>query len=389
MAGEDEQCCKAMFWVYLLICIALVVFAGNVSGLTIGLMSISLVDLEVLIKAGQPQDRRNAAKILPVVKNQHLLLCTLIIVRPIFLDAIVPAWVAILISITLILAFGGVFSHYGLKIGAKMVFLVRVLLLVFFPISYPISKAGKGGELTLDETTIITGALDLTQKTAENAMTHISETFSLDINSKLDMYVSPKFRYLAVPFVLVFILLIMPLLRHTMSLIVTKGHSRVPIYSVCPENVIGLILVKNLITYRAEDEIPIRYVTIRKIPRVSGYMPLYDILNEFQKGHSHMAVVVKHKGDVSQPVLGELLNIDIDKSSVHPGATTVQSPLSKRNVEQHGDMHPHFKKWERGVHDNVLDIDPDSLPSYPPDEEVIGIITMEDVMEALLQYHQN
>lgn len=77
--------------------------------------------------------------------------------------------------------------------------------------------------------------------------------------------------------------------------------------------------------------------------------------------------------------------MDIDKSSVHPGATTVQSPLSKRNVEQHGDMHPHFKKWERGVHDNVLDIDLDSLPSYPPDEEVIGIITMEDVMKELLQ----
>lgn len=39
------------------------------------------------------------------------------------------------------------------------------------------------------ETTIIGGALDLTLKTAKDAMTPISETFSLDINSKLDMYV--------------------------------------------------------------------------------------------------------------------------------------------------------------------------------------------------------
>lgn len=92
------------------------------------------------------------AKILPVMKNQHLLLCTLIIVnalaaedlhaiclysscnlvlfwclvfcvlmtgfwnlqvRPIFLDAIVPAWAAILISITLILAFGEVSILWG------------------------------------------------------------------------------------------------------------------------------------------------------------------------------------------------------------------------------------------------------------------------------------
>lgn len=31
-------------------------------------------------------------------------------------------------------------------------------------------------------------------------------------------------------------------------------------------------------------------------------MPLYDILNEFQKGHSHMAVVVKHKNDGGETV---------------------------------------------------------------------------------------
>jgi len=129
------------------------------------------------------------------------------------------------------------------------------------------NEAGKGGELTHDETTIITGALELTQKIAKDAMTPISETFSLDINAKLDL--------------------------HTMGMIMTRGHSRVPIYSGSPSNIIGLILVKNLITCRTEDEVPIRNVTIRKIPRVADDLPLYDILNEFQKGHSHMAVVVK------------------------------------------------------------------------------------------------
>jgi metal transporter CNNM len=33
---------------------------------------------------------------------------------------------------------------------------------------------------------------------------------------------------------------------------------------------------------------------ITNIDRVPEMMPLYDILNEFQKGHSHMAVVVRH-----------------------------------------------------------------------------------------------
>lgn len=63
----------------------------------------------------------------------------------------------------------------------------------FLKISDIGSQAGKGGELTHDETTIITGALDLTQKTAKDAMTPISDTFSLDINAKLDMYVLYKF----------------------------------------------------------------------------------------------------------------------------------------------------------------------------------------------------
>jgi metal transporter CNNM len=272
-------------------------------------MSLGLVDLEVLIKSGRPEDKKHAEKILPVVKNQHLLLCTLLIgnslameALPVFLDSLVAAWGAVLISVTLILMFGeilpqAVCSRYGLAVGAAMAPFVHVLLLVFFPVAYPISKlldrllgkghmvllrraelktlvdmhgneAGKGGELTHDETTIIAGALEMTQKTARDAMTPISSTFSVDVNAKLDM--------------------------QTMNLIMTKGHSRVPVYSGNPTNIIGLILVKSLLTIRPEDDTDIRNVTIRKIPRVPEHMPLYDILNEFQKGHSHMAVVVKY-----------------------------------------------------------------------------------------------
>ncbi|XP_019055959.1 PREDICTED: DUF21 domain-containing protein At2g14520 [Nelumbo nucifera] len=319
MAANDERCCRPMFWVYLIICGALVAFAGLMSGLTLGLMSLSRLNLEVLVKAGQPQDRKNAGKILPVVKNQHLLLCTLLICNalamealPVFLDALIPAWGAILVSVTLVLSFGeiipqAVCSRYGLRVGAKMVMLVRLLLLVFFPISYPISKIldfllgkesstllrraelktfvhmhgneeGRGGELTRDETTIISGALDLTQKTAKDPMTPISETFSLDITAKLD--------------------------KHTMGLITSKGHSRVPIYSGSPSNIIGLILVKNLINCLPEDETPIRNLTIRKNPRVYDYLPLYAILNEFQKGHSHMAVVLKDHRKDTKAIVG-------------------------------------------------------------------------------------
>ncbi|XP_078446163.1 CBS domain protein with a domain protein (DUF21) isoform X2 [Wolffia australiana] len=344
---------------------------------------------------GRPAPSSRQPKILPVVKNQHLLLCTLLIgnavameALPIFLDALVPAWAAILISVTLILAFGeiipqAVCSRYGLRVGAKMSGVVRILLLVFFPIAYPISKildwvlgkghfallrraelkilvgmhgneAGKGGELTHDETTIIAGALDMTQKTAKDAMTPISKIFSLDINSRLDM--------------------------STMSLIMMKGHSRLPIYSGEPTNIIGLILVKNLITCRPEDEVPVRDVTIRKIPRVADDLPLYDILNEFQKGHSHMAVVVKKTREVSTSV--DRTNRTRSDQKRTDGEALCSPKVI--NVDQVGDNQSQLKKLERPRQQNIL-ADLDSLPSYSPDEEVVGIITMEDVMEELLQ----
>ncbi|MCO5610305.1 hypothetical protein L7F22_064541 [Adiantum nelumboides] len=429
-----EHCCGPTFWLYILIIVALVLFAGLMSGLTLGLMSLGLVDLEVLTKSGTPRDRKYAAKILPVVRNQHLLLCTLLLgnalameALPIFLDALVAAWGAILISVTLILLFGeilpqSVCSRYGLAVGAAMTPVVRLLVFVFFPVTYPISKlldfllgkghvalfrraelktlvdmhgneAGKGGELTHDETTIIAGALELHQKTAKDAMTPIASTFSIDVNAKLDM--------------------------NTMTLIMTKGHSRVPVYSGTPTNIIGLILVKNLLTTRPEEELRVRqHATIRKIPRVEESMPLYDILNEFQKGHSHMAAVVRKMNRfkemnglrewrvgssrqnraATQTVQGQSAALALDIVETEDLANSGKMVVLKRNPlagaavsllrkdsEGAESCAQKNKKWERTGQGDLLEIGEESLPSFPHDEEVIGIITMEDVIEELLQ----
>lgn len=69
-----------------------------------------------------------------------------------------------------------------------------IIFLCLLSISFSFSpvltglQAGKGGELTRDETTIIAGALELAEKTARDAMTPISETFAIDVNDKLDRY---------------------------------------------------------------------------------------------------------------------------------------------------------------------------------------------------------
>lgn len=410
----EYTCCETQFFIHILIIVGLVLFAGMMSGLTLGLMSLSLVDLEVLAKSGTPQDRKHAEKILPVVKNQHLLLCTLLICNaaamealPIFLDSLITAVGAILISVTLILLFGeiipqAVCSRYGLAIGAAVAPFVRVLVWICSPVAYPISKlldlllghghkalfrraelktlvnlhgneAGKGGELTHDETTIISGALELTEKTASDAMTPISDIFSIDVNGKLD--------------------------RFLMNLILEKGHSRIPVYYEQPTNIIGVILVKNLLTIPPEDEIPVKSVTIRRIPRVPETMPLYDILNEFQKGHSHMAVVVRESNKVGeQPannsprentVKDVCVDIDGQKPPLEKTLKTKRSLQKLKSFPNNGSnsfkSSHRSKKWTKDMYSDILQIDGKPLPKLPEEEEAVGIITMEDVIEELLQ----
>uniref|UniRef100_A0A0D9VXB6 CNNM transmembrane domain-containing protein n=1 Tax=Leersia perrieri TaxID=77586 RepID=A0A0D9VXB6_9ORYZ len=390
----EYHCCGAAFFEHIVIIVVLVLFAGLMSGLTLGLMSLSLVDLEVLAKSGTEQDRKHAAKILPVVKNQHLLLCTLLICNaaamealPIFLDSLVTAWGAILISVTLILLFGEILpqsicSRYGLAIGASVAPLVRVLLLdqvlgkghtALFRraelktlVTLHGNEAGKGGELTHDETTIIAGALELTEKKAKDAMTSLCQTFAIDINAKLD--------------------------RDLMQKVLDKGHSRVPVYYEKKTNIIGLILVKNLLSINPDDEIPIKRVTIRKIPRVLEDMPLYDILNEFQKGHSHMAVVIRQTNPsyAAEPPAndGGTLEVAIAIDDKHGEKVVKNLPPLRRwksyPNSQNSNRGNRSRKWSKDQSD-VLQIHEEPLPTLNEDEEAVGIITMEDVIEELLQ----
>ncbi|KAK7336732.1 hypothetical protein VNO77_17278 [Canavalia gladiata] len=402
--AEDIPFGTLWWFVYVGISCLLVLFAGIMSGLTLGLMSLGLVDLEILQRSGSSTEKKQAASILPVVQKQHQLLVTLLLCNacamealPIYLDKIFHPVVAVVLSVTFVLAFGEVIpqaicTRYGLYVGANFVGLVRALMIICYPIAYPIGKvldillghshalfrraqlkalvsihsqeAGKGGELTHDETTIISGALDLTEKTAEEAMTPIESTFSLDVASKLDWEAIGK--------------------------ILARGHSRVPVYSGNPKNIIGLLLVKNLLTVRAETETPVSAVSIRRIPRVPADMPLYDILNEFQKGSSHMAAVVKVTRERNNPHAAGDIEKSKDKEVIkHSSQLTM--PLLARFSEKSENVVVNINKPRRHAADQQLKKDSISTNALhfhdnaEDGEEVIGIITLEDVFEELLQ----
>lgn len=58
---KQYECCETKFFIRIVEIVLLVIFAGLMSGLTLGLMSLSLVDLEVLAKSGTShRDRKHA-----------------------------------------------------------------------------------------------------------------------------------------------------------------------------------------------------------------------------------------------------------------------------------------------------------------------------------------
>lgn len=165
--------------------------------------------------------------------------------------------------------------------------------------------------------------------------------------------------------------------------------------------------------------------------RVPETLPLYDILNEFQKGHSHMAVVVRHRNKVSfqPPSPGAAggnffrLSDEFSLSCVHSADTSLsmsveadalkdvrvdidgEKPSPDKNAKPKIPLQkwksypnsgsnslkgtPRSKKWTKEMYSDILQIDENPLPTLPEEEEVVGIITMEDVIEELLQVKAN
>lgn len=131
-----------------------VLFVAIVAGLFLGLLTLDALDLKIVQRVSlDEEERQHAANLYPIVKDRHRLLVTLLILNalgyeclPIFLDRLVPTWAAVLLSTTLVLVFGeilpsAVFTGPNqLRLGSAMVPLVKVFLVVLYPIAAPIAR---------------------------------------------------------------------------------------------------------------------------------------------------------------------------------------------------------------------------------------------------------
>ena len=144
------------FFIKNILCAILCVcVAAWASGLTMGLLSLDPLLLVTKMRRVGCSERelKQAASLLPIVNQHHLLLVTLLLLNsiaaealPIFLDNIFPTHLAVIIAVLGLVFFGeiipsAVFTGPNkMTIAAAMVPLVRVAMVIFWPIAFPIAK---------------------------------------------------------------------------------------------------------------------------------------------------------------------------------------------------------------------------------------------------------
>lgn len=104
-------------------------------------------------------------------------------------------------------------------------------------------------------------------------------------------------------------------LETVLPIVVESAHSRYPVIAEDRTEVVGILLVKDLLTHTAKD----RTLKMREIMRQALYVPeskrLNVLLTEFRSSRSHMAIVVDEYGgaaglvtieDVLEQIVGDI-----------------------------------------------------------------------------------
>ena len=155
-------------------------------------------------------------------------------------------------------------------------------------------------ELDAEEKSMLTGVLEVSETQVRDVMVPRSQMVVIDIEDPFD---------------------------ETLAMIVESGHSRFPVIGEDRDEVLGILLAKDLLRYFGRDAAS--EVTIRKLLRPAAVIPeskrLNALLKEFRASHNHMAIVVDEYGgvaglltieDVLEEIVGEIEDEHDDEEAV-------------------------------------------------------------------------
>lgn len=213
-------------------------------------------------------------------------------------------------------------GNYPRRFASFMAYPLNILIKVFKPMSalmvrstnivnkrlarkmkgISIDKISQALELTDDEATegkeILKGIVNFGNINVEEIMTARVDVEDIDIKSEFSKVI---------------------------SIIIESGYSRFPVYDEGPDDVKGILYVKDLLPYLGSDN----SFKWQKLIRPPYYVPenkrLNDLLQEFKSRKNHMAIVVDEYGgtsgiitleDILEEIVGEISD-EMDEEEVN------------------------------------------------------------------------
>ena len=154
-----------------------------------------------------------------------------------------------------------------------------------------VEASQEGGALEQQDAELLGGVFEFSEKNAREVMTPRTDIVALDIDATLD---------------------------ETLETIAEGGFSRYPVYEETIDNVVGVVLAKDLLAvlHRREERFDLRSI-MRHVHVVPGSREVEEVLADFKRLKEHMAVVLDEYGgtaglvtmeDLLEEIVGEILD---------------------------------------------------------------------------------
>ncbi|MGQ1785448.1 MULTISPECIES: gliding motility-associated protein GldE [unclassified Saccharicrinis] len=316
----------------ILVLIVLLVFSALLSGSEVAFFSLTPTDMKDL----EELDNRNGRLIIKHLKSPEQLLATILIgnnfvnVGIVILSAFItnsliyfgdPQWVKFVVEVIgitgLILFFGEILpkvyaSRFSRRFAETMAYPMFLLRGVFKPLSVIlVSSSGfvnkriarKTGSISLDDLSHaleitgdeITEEIELLEGIVKFGNINAAEIMTARVDV-VDIEITSDY-------------------NKVLAVIVESGYSRIPVFENTPDNVKGVLYVKDLLPHLNED----KDFKWQELIRTPYFIPetkkIDDLLEEFKQNKIHMSIVVDEYGgtsgivtleDILEEIVGEI-----------------------------------------------------------------------------------
>ncbi|ETW01998.1 hypothetical protein H310_06516 [Aphanomyces invadans] len=295
------------------IILVLVLLAAVFSGLTLGLMSLDKTGLDIVIATGEDPkatveeriNAKHARKIRPIRQDGHLLLTTLLFgnvavnsIMAILMADMTSGTVGFIVSTVVLVIFGelvpqALCSKHPLAIGAAALPVIRLLLASMYIVAKPIA-------LVLDWAVgKDMGTLFSKGELEKMLDIHVAQK-KLDSDELAIMKGAMYYKQTAVSSIMTPIAdaFTLPgstvLDQPTIERIYAAGFTRVPVWGRDLNDILGVVFAKDLIFVHPQDNgtlLDFMHLFGRSVHRVWPDSSLGDVLHAFKLGRTHLAIV--------------------------------------------------------------------------------------------------